>query len=92
MIECRFGEPVSLECPECLSDLAGPLYSTVALSGAVISASGSPEQKCQLLKPICRGEACVTLAMLESGASWDHRELLRPASVNVWIPTRTMPV
>ena len=57
--------------------LPGPLFSTVALAGAVIDACGSAEQKRRLLTPICRGEACATLAMLESGASWD------PASVRM---------
>jgi alkylation response protein AidB-like acyl-CoA dehydrogenase len=51
--------------------LPGPLFSTVALAGAVIDACGSPEQKRELLPPICRGEACATLALVESGASWD---------------------
>ena len=51
--------------------LPGPLFSTVALAGAVIDACGSDEQKRRLLTPICRGEACATLALLESAASWD---------------------
>jgi alkylation response protein AidB-like acyl-CoA dehydrogenase len=51
--------------------LPGPLFSTVALAGAVIDACGSPEQRRQLLTPICRGEICATLAVLESGGSWD---------------------
>ncbi len=51
--------------------LPGPLFSTVALAGAVIDACGSDDQKRQLLVPICRGEACATLALLESDASWD---------------------
>lgn len=51
--------------------LPGPLFSTVALAGAVINACGSPEQRRQLLPPLCRGEACATLALLEAGVSWD---------------------
>ena len=51
--------------------LPGPFFSTVALAGAVIDACGSDEQKRRLLTPICRGEACATLALLESDASWD---------------------
>jgi alkylation response protein AidB-like acyl-CoA dehydrogenase len=51
--------------------LPGPLFSTVALAGAVIDECGSPEQRQQLLPPICRGEICATLGLLESGGSWD---------------------
>ena len=51
--------------------LPGPFFSTVALAGAVIDACGSDEQKRRLLTPICRGEACATLALVESEASWD---------------------
>jgi alkylation response protein AidB-like acyl-CoA dehydrogenase len=55
--------------------LPGPLFSTVALAGAVIEACGSDEQKRRLLTPICRGEARATLACLESSASWDPAAL-----------------
>jgi alkylation response protein AidB-like acyl-CoA dehydrogenase len=59
----------------------GPLFSTVALAGAVIDACGSAEQKQRLLTPICRGEARATLAFLEAGASWDAAALtMRGAS------------
>src|SRR5208282_2323496 len=51
--------------------LPGPLFSTVALAGAVIDAVASAEQKKKYLVPICSGEARSTLAMLEAGASWD---------------------
>jgi alkylation response protein AidB-like acyl-CoA dehydrogenase len=57
--------------------LPGPLFATVALAGAVIDECGSPEQRQQLLPPICRGEMCATLALLESGGTWD------PAAVNM---------
>lgn len=55
--------------------LPGPLFSTVALAGAAIEACGSDEQKARLLPPLCRGESCATLALVESAGSWD------PASV-----------
>jgi alkylation response protein AidB-like acyl-CoA dehydrogenase len=57
--------------------LPGPLFSTVALAGAVIDSCGSDEQKAKYLTPICRGEARATLAWLEASASWDaaHLEL-----------------
>jgi alkylation response protein AidB-like acyl-CoA dehydrogenase len=55
--------------------LPGPLFSTVALAGAAIDACGSDEQKRRRLMPICRGEACATLALLESSASWDPAAL-----------------
>jgi alkylation response protein AidB-like acyl-CoA dehydrogenase len=51
--------------------LPGPLFSTVALAGAVIDACGGDEQKARLLPPIARGDVCATLALLESSASWD---------------------
>jgi alkylation response protein AidB-like acyl-CoA dehydrogenase len=55
--------------------LPGPLFSTVALAGAVIEACASPAQKKTYLAPICHGRARATLAMLESGASWDPADL-----------------
>lgn len=51
--------------------LPGPFFSTVALAGAVLNATGSPEQKKKYLAPICHGQARSTLALLESSASWD---------------------
>ena len=51
--------------------LPGPLFSTVALAGAVIDACASAAQKKKYLAPICHGDARATLAMLESSASWD---------------------
>jgi len=51
--------------------LPGPLFSTVALAGAVIDACASPAQKKKYLAPICDGAARATLAMLESSANWD---------------------
>ena len=60
--------------------LPGPLFSTVALAGATIDACGSDEQRQRLLTPICRGEACATLALLESDASWDPSTLRTSAT------------
>ena len=54
--------------------LPGPLFSTVALAGAVLDAVGTAEQKRKYLTPICRGEARSTLAMLEAAASWDPKD------------------
>jgi alkylation response protein AidB-like acyl-CoA dehydrogenase len=54
--------------------LPGPLFSTVALAGAVISAVADHEQKMKYLAPICAGEARSTVAMLEAGASWDSKD------------------
>jgi alkylation response protein AidB-like acyl-CoA dehydrogenase len=51
--------------------LPGPFFSTVALAGVVLDALGTAGQKSKYLAPICRGEARSTVAMLESGASWD---------------------
>jgi alkylation response protein AidB-like acyl-CoA dehydrogenase len=55
--------------------LPGPFFSTVALAGTVINALGTSEQKKKYLAPICRGEACSTVAILESGASWNLTDL-----------------
>jgi alkylation response protein AidB-like acyl-CoA dehydrogenase len=55
--------------------LPGPLFSTVALAGATIDACGSDEQRQRLLTPLCRGDACATLAFLEADASWDPAAL-----------------
>ena len=51
--------------------LPGPFWSTVALAGAVIDAVANDVQKTKYLAPICRGEARSTLALLETGATWD---------------------
>jgi len=55
--------------------IPGPLYSTVALAGAVIDAVASKEQKKKYLAPICSGQARATVAMLETNASWDLEDL-----------------
>jgi alkylation response protein AidB-like acyl-CoA dehydrogenase len=51
--------------------LPGPFWSTVAVAGGVIDAVASDAQKMRYLAPICRGEARSTLALLETGATWD---------------------
>ena len=55
--------------------LPGPFFSTVALAGAVIAALGAPEHKKKYLSRIAGGEARSTVAVLESGASWDPADL-----------------
>jgi alkylation response protein AidB-like acyl-CoA dehydrogenase len=54
--------------------LPGPLFSTVAMAGAVLNAAGSAEQQKKYLAPICHGQARATLAMLEVSASWNHAD------------------
>jgi alkylation response protein AidB-like acyl-CoA dehydrogenase len=51
--------------------LPGPLFSTVALAGAILNEAATPAQKKKYLAPICRGEARATGAILEAGANWD---------------------
>lgn len=51
--------------------LPGPFFATVALAGAVLAATGTPEQRKRYLTPICQGSARATVAMLEVSASWD---------------------
>ena len=60
--------------------LPGPFFSTVALAGAVLDACASVEQKKRYLAPICRGDARSTLAMLETGASWDPADVQMSAA------------
>jgi alkylation response protein AidB-like acyl-CoA dehydrogenase len=55
--------------------LPGPFFSTVVLAGSVLDAVGSPAHKKKLLAPICRGEARATVAILESSASWNLRDV-----------------
>jgi alkylation response protein AidB-like acyl-CoA dehydrogenase len=51
--------------------LPGPFFSTVVLAGGVLGAIATTEQKRRYLAPICRGEQCSTVAILESTANWD---------------------
>jgi len=55
--------------------LPGPFFATVALAGAVLEATGTPEQRKRYLTPICQGSARATVAMLEASASWDPTEV-----------------
>jgi alkylation response protein AidB-like acyl-CoA dehydrogenase len=61
--------------------LPGPLFSTVALAGAVIDAVATPELKKKYLSRISSGDARSTLAMIEDGApSWDPADLRMSAA------------
>jgi len=60
--------------------LPGPFFSTVVLAGAAIDAVGRSEQKKKYLAPICRGEARSTVAILESGASWNLADVRMTAT------------
>jgi alkylation response protein AidB-like acyl-CoA dehydrogenase len=55
--------------------LPGPFFSTVVLAGSVLDAVGSPAHQKKYLAPICRGEARATVAILESSASWNLRDV-----------------
>src|ERR1022692_908137 len=55
--------------------LPGPLFSTVALAGSVLNAVATPEQRKRYLVPICAGEARSTVAILETGASWNSADV-----------------
>src|SRR6516225_11371451 len=55
--------------------LPGPFFSTVVLSGSVIDAVATADQKKKYLAPICRGEARATVAILEALASWDLSDI-----------------
>jgi alkylation response protein AidB-like acyl-CoA dehydrogenase len=51
--------------------LPGPLFSTVALAGAVIDVCAAPEQKKNYLSRIAGGQARSTVALVEAAGSWD---------------------
>jgi alkylation response protein AidB-like acyl-CoA dehydrogenase len=53
----------------------GPLFSTVALAGAVLDACASPAQKQKYLAAIARGDARATLGLVEPKAGWDRADL-----------------
>jgi len=55
--------------------LPGPFFSTVVLAGSVLDAVAPPAHKQKYLAPICRGEARSTVAILESNASWNPRDV-----------------
>jgi alkylation response protein AidB-like acyl-CoA dehydrogenase len=60
--------------------LPGPLFSTVALAGAMIDRAASPDQRKTYLAPISSGDARSTVAMLEAHASWDPTDLRMSAA------------
>ena len=60
--------------------LPGPFVSTVLLAGSVLERAGSEAQKERYLRPICRGEARSTLALLEQRGSWDPDDVLMKAA------------
>src|SRR5580658_8855523 len=55
--------------------LPGPFFSTVVLAGSVLDSVGSLEHKNKYLAPICRGEARAAVAIVESNASWNPRDI-----------------
>ena len=55
--------------------LPGPFFSTVVLAGSVLDAVGSPAHKKKYLASIGRGEARATVAILETSASWNLRDV-----------------
>ncbi len=55
--------------------LPGPFFSTVAFAAPIFETIGTAEQKKKYLAPICAGQARSTVAVLESGASWDPTDL-----------------
>ncbi len=62
--------------------MPGPFFSTAALGAAAIALAGRPEQKREFLPRIADGSLRVTLAQLETDATWaaeDVRIRLRPA-------------
>jgi alkylation response protein AidB-like acyl-CoA dehydrogenase len=60
--------------------LPGPFFSSVVLAGTVLDAVCSSAHKQRYLAPICRGEARSTVAILESNASWNPRDVQLAAS------------
>jgi len=52
----------------------GPFFSTAALAGAVLDQVGSADEKRKYLAPICRGEKCATVAVLDANGSWDSSD------------------
>jgi alkylation response protein AidB-like acyl-CoA dehydrogenase len=60
--------------------LPGPFFATVALAGPVLDAVASPEQKKKYLGRIAHGDARSTVAILESGASWDAADVAMSAA------------
>lgn len=55
--------------------LPGPFFSTVVLAGTVIDTVCSPLLKKKYLAPICAGRSRATVAILESSASWNVKDV-----------------
>src|SRR6266567_1723163 len=53
--------------------LPGPLFSTIALGGAVLEAVGTPEQKKKYLPRIASGDIRATAILMEPGAASDNQ-------------------
>src|SRR5882724_3101847 len=53
--------------------LPGPLFSTIALGGAVLDAVGTPEQKKKYLPRIASGDIRTTAILIEPGAPSDNQ-------------------
>jgi alkylation response protein AidB-like acyl-CoA dehydrogenase len=62
--------------------LPGPFFSTVVLAGSVIDSVATLALKKEYLAPICQGQARATVAVLESSASWNPRDVQLSASSN----------
>jgi alkylation response protein AidB-like acyl-CoA dehydrogenase len=60
--------------------LPGPFFSTVVLAGSVLDGVASQAHKQKYLAPICHGAARATVAILESSASWNPRDVQLTAS------------
>jgi len=62
--------------------LPGPFFSTVVLGGMTILVAGNEEQKARLLPEIARGDAIVTLALTEPGASYSANSIMVEANAD----------
>ncbi|MGB8707439.1 MAG: acyl-CoA dehydrogenase family protein, partial [Dehalococcoidia bacterium] len=64
------------------SILPGPFFSTVVLCGLTILASGTEEQKRELLPKIANGEMILALALTEPSASYDAASIKAKATAH----------
>jgi alkylation response protein AidB-like acyl-CoA dehydrogenase len=62
--------------------LPGPFFSTVVLCGLTILASGTEEQKRELLPKIAKGEMIMALALTEPSASYDAASIKAKATAH----------
>ena len=62
--------------------LPGPFFSTVVLCGLTILASGTEEQKRELLPKIANGEMILALALTEPSASYDAASIKAKATAH----------